>query len=228
MAGLTVNNPKHSSGASPCSVWTLGIVFLFVLLTGCQQPVGGHCEYKEQLGILEVIKTVEGNVVGVFTPAIGHDNSQLEGFELPTMADLTLYQFYPATLSVRTTGSCTPFFINLTSDNNWSRSILVPLDEEGRETVETILRLKDVVAMLKTLQSSWPTADLLLYGYGSQGYSSEYRLQLAHKYEQQIKHRFEELGLLSQHMIVTGGILPEHLVTLNPEGNGVQVFFDLQ
>ncbi len=228
MTSLIENKSTRSRGACQYLVWVVGTLLLFLLLAGCQPSVGGSCDYKEQLGTIEVITTVEGDVVGVFNPAIGHENSQLEGFQLPVMADFTLYQFYPATLSVRTTGSCTPFFINLVNDNKWSRSILVPLDEEGRETVATENRLKEVAAMFTILQENWPNAKLLLYGYGSQSYSSEYRLQLAHTYEQQIKRRFEELGLQPQHMVVTGGILPDHLVTLNPEGNGVQVFFDLQ
>ncbi len=228
MTSLIENKSTCSRGACQHLVWVAGILLLFFLLAGCQPSVGGSCDYKEQLGTIEVITTVEGNVVGVFNPAIGHENSQLEGFQLPVMADVTLYQFYPATLSVRTTGSCTPFFINLVNDNKWSRSILVPLDEEGRETVATENRLKGIAAMFTTLQANWSSAKLLLYGYGSQSYSPEYRLQLANKCELQLKRNLEKLGLKSQHIILTSGALPEHLVTLNPEGNGAQVFFDLQ
>ncbi len=215
--------------AGRCWKWFVcGALLLMALPTfwGCQRPVGGSCDYKEHLGTVEVVRTVEGGIAGIFSSVNDPLLEQSFEMEIPKGAQVTLFRHYPASLSVRTKGSCTPYFVDLLSDESRAHGINIPLDADGRLTSEAAKMVDSAAGLFTDLLSDWPDARLLIYGYAAGDYTEEYRYNLARHYEQQFRCEFIKSGLRPKQVRVADGVLADkQFLQHASEGNCAQLFF---
>jgi len=172
-----------------------------ILLTSCQRPVGGPCEFETRIGVAQIVRAEDGKNFASFNPMEGTFTSQRIPFS-PEMTFEVHQRFdggegsiYPAQLAIMTKGSCTPYNFALLATETTSRGVFLPFDKKGQLAPHTKARVIQLAAVYKKLDSNWPDLSLSLCGQTQRQGTEEYNFNLANHYIKRVTDLLQQNGV---------------------------------
>jgi hypothetical protein len=169
------------------------IILILLLCAGCSanplpQPVGGSCDYDSSIGIATIISYDGDTPLASFTTR--PSGKSIPGdFVYPVRLNFKtkVGAQYPAIFEQITSGSCTPYSLNIISakNNDAGSGIFLEFDKEGNLATESAQKIAEISQVAKVLESK--ALKLELCGQTDHKGVADYNFSIGEKYAQQVR-----------------------------------------